>query len=139
MQSDIEPLTVINLKHTPYSFSTKIFRIHFVVVDSTEISGKKAKKLVQQLEDRLKNFKKSWGTIKAYIPDLDEFFVAQVSKRKITGVWHSVRFEVSDSDPSENIRRENYSKMGYFISNEITKWTFSHYKTVLQIESCEPK
>jgi len=133
-----EPLTVINFVHMPYSYSTKIMRIHFVVT-GPEISGKKAKKLVQELEDRLKNFSHSWGTIKCSCSSLDEFFCAQVSQKKIIGVWHSVHFECSDSDKNENVRRENYNKMGYFISNEITKWTFSHYKTVLRIESCEKK
>jgi len=134
----VEPLTILHMKHMPYSFSTKIFRIHFTVT-GPEISGKKAKKLVQQLEERLKNFKGKWGTISCYVSDLDEFFCAQVSNRKITGVWHSVRFQCSDSDKSGDVRRENYGKIGALISKEISLWTFSHYRTVLRIKSCESK
>lgn len=134
----VEPLKVINFATHNYGFHKHIFRIHFEVI-GPEISGKKAKKLVAELKERLLNFKKDWGTISCYLSELDEFFCSQVSDKKIVGVWHNAKFEVSDSDPSENIRRENYSKMAYLISNEISKWTFSHYKTVLRIESCEPK
>lgn len=134
-----EPLTVINFRHVVYKYSIKIMCIHFEVIDSALIDSKRAKRLIGSLRTRLLNFRKTFDTLHIALTDLDEFFISRVSEKKATGVWHSCRFECSDSSPSENIRRENYNRIPSLISKEISLWTFSHYKTVLRIMSCESK
>ena len=137
--SDIEPLTIIDCSNAPLSYSQHPCRIHFEVTDTTEISGEKAKKLVEQLKIRLKHFKGKWGTISCSLTELDEFSVAQVSEKKIKGVWHSAKFEAVDTDPSSNVRSRNYGKIVLLINKELLTWSFLHYKTILKIQSCESK
>lgn len=128
--SDIEPLTVIDFRYMPFQYHQHIMKVYFEVIDP-EINGKKAGKLVRELEYRLKNFKQKWGTISCSLTLLDMFSFWQVHGKVIRGCWHSVHFSCRDSAKNDNIRRRNYGKVASLINQEIKSWKFRHYKTIL--------
>lgn len=128
--SDIEPLTIINFTHHPFRYHQHIFKIHWTCVGS-ELDGKKVKRLVRELQTKLKNFKKNWGTISCSLTLLEEFSCVQVHGKMIKGCWHSVHFHCYDSHISDNVRGRHYEKVGALIAKEISSWRFQHYKTIL--------
>lgn len=138
MKTDIEPLTVINFVHKPFQYYQKLMKIHFTVI-GPEMDGQKAKRLVKELESKLKNFKERWGSINCYLSLLEEFFCEQVHGKRVDGGWSSVHFHSYDSAKSDNVRRRNYGKVGSLIAKELKSWKFAHYKDVLMITSVEPK
>jgi len=137
MKTDIEVLTVINFSHHPFRFYEKILKIKFSVTDS-EMTGAKAKRLVKELESKLRNFEEKWGTISVGLSSLDDFFVYQEHGKMIIGGWDSVHFQCHDSSKSDNTRRMNFEEAGSLIAKKISSWKFSHYKTTL-VASTEPK
>jgi len=132
-----EPLRVIHFKHHVYGYYQKLCKIRFSITDSAGISGQKSKRLVRELQDRLKNFHYKWRTVSVSCKDLDEFFCRRISDTQIDGIWHIVSFSCSDSSPSENIRRENFERIMAMINMELKSWIFSHYRTVLKIVRSE--
>ena len=109
MKSDVEVLSVINFRHMPFQYYQKIYKIRWTCI-GPEMNGEKAKKLVAQLQDKLKNFKKEWGTISCSLSLLSEFHCAQIHGKRIDGGWSSVHFHCSDSSKVDNIRRRKNTK-----------------------------
>lgn len=137
MESDIEPLTIINFRHMPFQYHQHIFKIHWACI-GPEMTGAKAKRLVAELEIKLKNFKKKWDTISCSLTLLEEFFFYQVHGKRIDGSWSSVHFHCHDDHKNDNVRRRNYSKVEALIIREIKSWRFRHYQTILTA-TAEPK
>lgn len=135
----VEPLKVIHFKHMPWSSSNMPYRLHFIVKGKEDLDGKKCKRLVRELETKLKNFHYKQDEISFYISDLDDFFFYRAAINQINGGWHSFHVHSSFSSKYEDNRREDMGRVPALIARELKSWRFSHYTTSLKITNVEPK
>jgi len=134
-----EPLTIINFRHMPWSSSETPYRLFFTIT-GPELDGKKCKRLVRQLEEKLKNFSYKQDEINFHISELDNFFFYRANEStQVNGGWHSLRIFSSFEAKDEENRREDLGRMPALVSKEFKKLRFSHYATKLIIISVEPK
>ena len=132
LNMETEPLTIINFGHMPWTSSTIPFKVLFSCTGTREFNVQKAKRLILQLEEKLKNFSYELDSqIKCKITALDEFFVNQVSERRMKGGWYSVHFHSVFLSPDEDTRRKDFERTTALISQKICSWKFRYYKTKL--------
>ena len=130
MNSNKEPITIINFTYHPFQYYEMIMKVYFTAI-GPEMDGAKAKRLVRELESKLKFFSQKWGSINCHLSLLEEFFCNQVHGKRIDGSWSGVHFQCYDASKSDNVRRRNFERAGSLIKREIESWEFSHYRTIL--------
>lgn len=135
-----DPLKVINFKHEPWSFSTMPYKLYFTVKGTAELSGEKCKRLVTELEKKLRDFSHKFDDrISCSCSELSEFFCYRAAINQINGGWHSFSIHSSFGSKNEDVRRKDLGRVTSLLNQELRKWRFAHYTTSLQVISIEPK
>jgi len=134
-----EPLTIINFVHKPWSFSETPYKLYFTI-RGPELDSKKCKRLVSELESRLKSFSHEWDGIKCSCSDLDDFFFYRANENtQVNGGYHSFGIHSCFLSKDEDTRRKDMGRVTSLLNKELRTLRFAHYKTSLRITSVEPK